>query len=78
MEPPFGVKLNLDEFEPLAAMLFCQFAFLSVLVYLHSRETSSVVAQVLFQFKVRIKSIQTIQVGTDEKPRGILDVFLKE
>ena len=24
LTPPFGVKLNLDDFEPLAAMLFCQ------------------------------------------------------
>ena len=47
-----------------------QFAFFSVLVYLRSCETSSVVARVLFQFKVRIESSA---VG---KPRSVLDVFL--
>ena len=46
-----------------------QFAFFSVLVCLRSCETS-VVAQVLFQFKVRIRP------STVVKPGSVLDAFL--
>ena len=28
LTPPFGVKLNLDDFKPLAAILFCQLTHL--------------------------------------------------
>ena len=55
------------------SMAVSQFAFSSVLVYSHTRSTSSVGAQVLFQFQVCISQVQSYSRQTRECSRCVLN-----